>query len=253
MISLIVTAKPYKTERIMTDGDVLTVPRRKAATEIKTAQNKAKSAWIVLYSSPKGGVGKTSCCKNTAVAAARDGLRVATIDLDRQRTLTQWCELRKDQDVVQFDHFEGRLDHLDKVLSVIDLTAYDIIMVDTPPSVEDHPVAVKRLVLMADLVIVPSGSPVFDRNSVKPWMQLLRTYGKPAAFLLNRVKRRATSLRDAKTDLIRSGRLCPVEVPDLEDMHKVDEIGYSVVDVDGAGGAEECVNAWHFIKNELGI
>jgi hypothetical protein len=42
MISLIVTAKPYKTERIMTDGDVLTVPRRKAATEIKTAQNKAK-------------------------------------------------------------------------------------------------------------------------------------------------------------------------------------------------------------------
>jgi chromosome partitioning protein len=237
----------------MTDGDILTVPRRKAATEIKAAQEQSDSAWIVLYSSPKGGVGKTSCCKNMAVAAARDGLRVATIDLDRQRTLTQWWNLRKYQNVAQFDHFEGRLDQLDKVFSAIDMAIYDIIMIDTPPSIEDHPAAVKKLVLMADLVIVPSGSPVFDRNSVKPWMQLLRTYDKPAAFLLNRVKRRATSLRGAKTDLIRSGRLCPVEIPDLEDIHKVDEIGYSVVDVEGAGGAEECVNTWHFVKNELGI
>lgn len=215
-----------------------------------TVERRAK---VVLFCCPKGGVGKTSSAKNAAVAAVREGRRVCTIDLDRQRTLSQWVALRRDQEVPQFDHAEGRLDDLDAVLGRVDPNAYDLVIIDTPPSVEEHPEAVKRLILLADLVIVPSGATVFDRRSAVPWMKLLRTYGKPAAFVLNRVKRRVTSLREAKSALIREGRLCPVEVPDLEDMHRVDEIGYSVLDVPGAAGAGECADLWHFIRNELGL
>lgn len=212
-----------------------------------------KPARWVVYSAPKGGTGKTTSCKNTAVAAAKDGMRVATLDFDPQRTLGQWHELRRPHDVAAIDHYEGTLEEIDAALSQIDPARYDVVFIDTPPSVELYPEATKILLRRADLVLVPTGVGRFDKMSVIPWMEFLRDYGRPAAFLLNRVKRRSVSLREAKLELGRVGRLVPHEVPDIEDMHRVDDIGCSIVDVGAVNGADECLGAWYFIRHELGI
>ncbi|MDR6771669.1 chromosome partitioning protein [Azospirillum sp. BE72] len=187
------------------------------------------------------------------MAAAKDGMRVATLDFDPQRTLGQWHELRRPHDVAAIDHYEGTLEEIDAALSQIDPARYDVVFIDTPPSVELYPEATKILLRRADLVLVPTGVGRFDKMSVIPWMEFLRDYGRPAAFLLNRVKRRSVSLREAKLELGRVGRLVPHEVPDIEDMHRVDDIGCSIVDVGAVNGADECLGAWYFIRHELGI
>lgn len=238
----------------MANPTAVAAPKRQKPRAEKPVQKPASTGarWVV-YSAPKGGVGKTTSCKNTAVAAARDGMRVATLDFDPQRTLSQWHDLRRPHDVARVDHYEGSLDDVEAALARIDASVYDVVFIDTPPSVELFPESVKILLRRADLVLVPTGVGRFDKMSVIPWMGFLREYGRPAAFLLNRVKRRSISLREAKLELGRVGRLVPHEVPDIEDMHRVDDIGCSIVDVGTVNGADECLGAWYFVRHELGL
>src|SRR5689334_14341351 len=56
-----------------------------------------KLAKLLLLSSAKGGSAKTTTARNLAVIAAQAGLRVATIDLDGQESLTRWWKKRPDE------------------------------------------------------------------------------------------------------------------------------------------------------------
>lgn len=202
----------------------------------------------VLISSPKGGSGKTELTKNLAVAAALDGRSVAVVDLDRQRTLTKWFGRRPDG-TVAFDAFEGSMAEADKVREI---EGYDIVFVDTPPSVEDHPQQIKALILWADYVLVPSQPSTSDTESVAAWMPFIQALGKPAAFVLNRVNRKANSLDTAKRALNRNGLLCPIEVPQYEDFLKAAATGYGILEVRGLSGADDIDAVWRFLANQLG-
>src|SRR3954471_16037088 len=79
----------------MTVADVL----RKTA-EIPTARLSNSrtdpvrtTRWLVCASG-KGGTGKTTTALNLATIAAAVGLRVALIDMDDQRTLSEWHSMR---------------------------------------------------------------------------------------------------------------------------------------------------------------
>src|SRR3954447_9212075 len=52
---------------------------------------------ILLTTSPKGGVGKTGCSRNLAVAAAKSGRTVAVLDLDPQKSLSRWWQKRPEE------------------------------------------------------------------------------------------------------------------------------------------------------------
>src|SRR5690242_1813157 len=60
---------------------------------------------MLLIASSKGGSGKTASTINLAVQAAHAGLRVATVDLDRQETLTRWAKRRPVEGVPAIEHF----------------------------------------------------------------------------------------------------------------------------------------------------
>src|SRR3954463_14360792 len=66
----------------------------------------------LLILGPKGGVGKTTLARNLAVAAARAGLSVGTMDLDGQGTLDQWCNYRPEHQppVISYTHSYMALD-----------------------------------------------------------------------------------------------------------------------------------------------
>lgn len=211
------------------------------------------TAVYLLTSSPKGGVGKTSLSRNIAVAAASEGLKVATLDLDPQGTLTKWWGRRPEERVVQFEHY--RADITSDFEAVLTQAGADgqLVLIDTPTSVENHVEAMKSLILASAFVLIPTGPQFDDRDSVKPWMRMVRDYGAPAAFVLNRVKKKSKALEAAKVDLIREGKLCPIEIPDLEDIHKFTDSGLTAIDVGGANGAEEFIGVWNFVKNELGM
>src|ERR1700709_1174590 len=84
----------------------------------------------VLLTSPKGGVGKSMLTRNLAVAAAWDGAKVATADLDPQATLTIWSR-RRPKDVPQIPHYRVVWDEADALLDDQELSLHDVIMIDT--------------------------------------------------------------------------------------------------------------------------
>ena len=71
------------------------------------------------------------------------------------------------------------------------------------------------LIGLADFVLIPTGATFDDRRSTIPWMGVMKHHGKEAAFVMNRVKRSTVAFREAKKLLLKEGRLCPAEIPDL--------------------------------------
>jgi len=204
----------------------------------------------LLVSSPKGGVGKTGFSRNLAVAAALDGLSVGTVDLDKQRSLSKWWSRRPDQ-AITIAHYGAELNDADQVLSQV--TGHDIVIIDTPTAVEEYPEQVKYLILGADFILVPTQPSIDDTESVIEWMRYIRRFDRPAAFVLNKVRRSTNTFLEAKLHLNSAGRLCPIEVPLAEDMITAAKAGLGIMEIRKGAGSLEMDGVWRFIRAEMGI
>lgn len=126
--------------------------------------------WSVV--SQKGGSGKTTLLLHLAVAAMAKGLTVSVFDLDPQRSAEQWSELREarintDEPAV----VHGTPAGLDGMLEAARETGSDLVLIDTPPSVD------KSLIYAAaaaDLVIVPTRSSVLDQFALRETLDYLK-------------------------------------------------------------------------------
>jgi chromosome partitioning protein len=203
----------------------------------------------ILVTSPKGGCGKTTITRNMAVIAHLNGINTATIDLDPQGSLTHWHRLRE-QTSKAFLKRQGVIitdEALDEITGIANYATpprdvdeadlanlkHDLIIIDPPTAVEEYGEAMKRLILAADFVLVPCQPTADDAVSTIPWMEMIGRLGKPAAFILNRVKPRTRSLREAKQQLASVGEICPIEIRDLEDIHRVGAEGLGIGEVKG--------------------
>src|SRR3712207_1097833 len=131
----------------MSETGVLT--RRKPASSDAVhlgPQHQAKAAKWLLVASGKGGSGKTSSSLNLAVYAAHEGLRVVLVDLDRQATLTRWFERRPDEAPAITLWAGGMADAVKAVREIDALERIDLVVVDTPPGLDDHPEAARLLI-----------------------------------------------------------------------------------------------------------
>lgn len=118
-------------------------------------------------------VGKSSLSRNILASAAQAGKRVAGVDLDRQSTLKTWSERR--------DRARNTIPGLPPVPVVsADLSDWrpalkeadgaDVIVIDTPPSIEVNTPAITALSDAATLVLVPCQPMQDDVDSTTPWM-----------------------------------------------------------------------------------
>jgi chromosome partitioning protein len=219
--------------------------RRSSAQMVQAGAQK-----LLLISSPKGGSGKTTLARNLAVAAALDGLKVGTVDLDRQQSLSRWWSIRP-EGFTPIQHFMAEISDTYEVLQ--EITGFDLLIVDTPPAVEEHPAQIQVLIEAANLVLVPSQPSDDDTDSVVPWMEFVARSQKPAAFILNRIRRNTHSLRAAKLKLLKAGRLCPMEIPHTEDMNRSRSLGVGIMEIRNGQGAEEVGGVWSFVRSELRV
>jgi chromosome partitioning protein len=115
---------------------------------------------IVMLSSPKGGVGKSSLSRNILVLAARAGRKAAGIDFDQQATLATWSERRERVRVsipalASIPVTKASLDDWRSVLANARKSGADFLVIDTPPSIELNLNAIVSLSTEADLILVP--------------------------------------------------------------------------------------------------
>ncbi|AWV20175.1 Chromosome partitioning protein parA (plasmid) [Roseomonas mucosa] len=187
--------------------------------------------------------------RNLAAAAACEGLKVATADLDPQATLTIWSR-RRPKNSPAIPHFKVAWDTADALLDDDELSGYEVLIMDTPPSIETQPKAFHALLQAADLVVVPSRATFDDAESVAPFVSLLRDRGRPHVIVLNFIKPRA-NVNAVKNYLIKAGDLCPVEVADRTDYARAGAKGLGLVDVPNHVGADEIKAIWSYIQNRV--
>ncbi|MDR3517462.1 MAG: ParA family protein [Azospirillaceae bacterium] len=211
--------------------------------------NRPRYKKVLLTASPKGGSGKTTFVKNVAVIAAHNGLSVAVIDFDRQKTLSKWWA-RRPETMPRIEHYEAPLNGAHEIGELDD---YDLLVIDTPPGIEDHPAEMLALLQVADLIIVPTRPGWDDRESVIPFMRYLRDRHAKAAFLLNATQKGTKLLDEARRSLLAVGPLCPIDIRQFIDITTTSPLGLGVIEVRGASGGDDFVSVWHFIRNELGL
>jgi chromosome partitioning protein len=204
----------------------------------------------VVISSPKGGCGKTNATRNLAAAAAHDGFSVSTADLDPQRTLTRWAR-RRPTSVPGIVHYQVEWPDTEALMAEDGIEATDVLFIDTPPSIEAHPIEMKRLISEADLILVPCRASFDDVESAVPYLKALRTGGAKPVVVINFARPRLNVAAE-KAMLLGAGELCPIELSERADYNRAGAKGLSLVDVTRHVGSDEVRALWLFVKQRLG-
>jgi len=129
----------------------------------------------------KGGVGKTTLCLNLAIAAKLDRSRAAVIDMDPQKSSSEWANLREQTwPKVKF----CTIPFLSKMLQTLEDYKTHITFIDTLP--KDDEKTARAAAQVANLIIIPVGNSILDIRGINPTVAIAEAAGKPAFFVLSR-------------------------------------------------------------------
>jgi chromosome partitioning protein len=130
---------------------------------------------ILLVTKLKGGSGATTTCRELTAAALTEGRRVALIDLDGQGGLSRWWN-RRTAPAEGDENKRPAPDLLQLTAAQIPAAAkelrsrYDLVVIDSPPSVHE---VIRAVAAASDLALVPSRPTVDDLDAVGPIARLL--------------------------------------------------------------------------------
>ncbi|MFN4089420.1 MAG: ParA family partition ATPase [Alphaproteobacteria bacterium] len=142
---------------------------------------------IVTVAQRKGGSGKTTLAANLAAAWSVSGWTVAAIDIDPQRSLSLWSELRDAHGGkgIAVGSVPGY-----RVRAEADALArrHDVVLIDAPPHDETE---ARIAIRAADLVLVPVQPSPMDVWATRQTLDLVAAEGRRVLLVLNRVPPRA--------------------------------------------------------------
>lgn len=205
---------------------------------------------LLLVLGPKGGAGKTTLARNLAVCATVAGVRTAVLDTDPQGTLSEWWGLRAD-DRPKMDLYREPLKNLTEPPVGLDDT--DLLVIDTPTAIENHPAQTEDLIRAADLILMPVRPTPEDIRSLVSAMRFVRSLNARAVFVPSQVNPRLKETVIARRKLAGEGDVAPIDIPSLAEVYRTYEQGLGVVEVTGAKAGADFDALWRFVAARLGF
>ena len=204
---------------------------------------------VLSFVSRKGGSGKTTLAACIAVAAVEDGLRVATVDLDPQRSLSTWGKRRQANDMVHHTTTPSAFTAL--VNRIREAGETDLLVVDSAGAADTGGALAAKL---SDLTLIPLKPTRLDLDAAAETITTLRSLGAEFAICLCQVPTgpAVERARDAARAIVKLGRTSPKLVASR--LAYVDAIGLGLGATDHdpkSKAASEIDDLWAWIIMEL--
>jgi chromosome partitioning protein len=204
----------------------------------------ARMKTIAFFNS-KGGAGKSTLAVHLGVAAAYDRA-TALLDADPQGTLKAWSAVRQHESPVVLAVSAASLaGDLARLAS----QKVALCVLDCPPYITAESA---KLVALCDFIIVPVQPTMPDIAGCNHAVDIIKSTGKPFAFVVNRAPARAPEVAQAIEALSQWGEVCPVIVGDRRSFSRALASGQSVIEFeDGSAAAKEAATACTWILSKI--
>ena len=202
---------------------------------------------VLVFTSQKGGSGKTTLCGHLAVAAELSGHGpVAMVDCDPQGSLADWWNARAAHTPLFVSTNVAKLGDTLKMLKMQGIT---LVFIDTPPSVTN---TIRDIVGHADLVVIPTRPSPHDLRAVGATLDIVDTQGKPLVFAVNGATKRAKITGDTAIALSQHGTVAPVTLHHRNDFATSMIDGGTVMEANpSSNSAAEVVELWRYLHSRL--
>ena len=159
---------------------------------------------VITVAQRKGGAGKTTLAAQLVVAWARQGARVAVLDIDPQGSLAAWVDLRRARLGTEAIGFEFAALPGWRAAQWIEDRARsaDLVVIDNPPHAEtEAQIAVRA----AGLVLIPVQPSPLDLWATEATLKMARDERRRALIVLNRVPPRSSLTDDIAAEITGAG------------------------------------------------
>jgi chromosome partitioning protein len=203
---------------------------------------------VLALVTQKGGSGKSTLAVGLAVAAMRDGERVALIEADPQGTISKWQE-RRDTAYPRIERV-GEPADLDGVMARLAAEGIWLAIIDTAAT---NNALAMRAIAMADLCLIPARPSPADIEAAIPTLLAIRRQKRRFAFVLNQTPARGVRLSEAATSLNALGVLALPFIGQRNDHQDALGTGLGVTEYARGGKAAEEIHAlWSWVAKKVG-
>ena len=207
---------------------------------------------IISFSNQKGGTGKTTLAINLAVLWSNSDYKVAALDADAQKSLTNWIQARKkyygENDIGIDLHSYNPHTFLDDLNNI--KKKYNFVIIDSPPSITFETI---QIVKSSDKVFVPVQPSPVDLMATIPFLNMAKRERKNPLIILNRVLPRAR-LTEAMVLRLRytGSKIARSRISSRIIYAETFNVGRGVVDISiTSDAAKEIINAGNEIIRNL--
>ncbi len=192
---------------------------------------------VITIANRKGGSGKSTCISNFIVEAASRGIKTAVIDMDPQKTLTNWWNRRADAlecvDMIS----PPPAQKLQYGLQTLEKAGYECCFIDTPGYEDQNAIfSIKS----ADVLVVPLRPMGVDLAAGSRTIAFAQKEQKKIVFVLSQVlpKTNFKDLFPIASALSKWGTVAPAVIYSDNDYGVALETGRSIFDFDKNKGAQ---------------
>ncbi len=193
--------------------------------------------------SQKGGVGKTTLATCLAVAAQADQKKVAILDLDPQATSSFWLDVRENKNIAVISIQTVRLPAM---LKTAEEAETDIVIIDGAAVARD---VTYEAALVADYVLIPTKTAVFDTMSMLQTIEILKQLNKPFSIVLTFVPPSGQETNDSIITVNElNANICPVHIGNRKAFFRAQSNGQAVQEFEPEGkGADEIKRLYEYM------